>query len=352
MSRIEQLKGDPSAVEKILLVRMRRIGDILMTTPAVQALRAHYPRAHMTYVVEEPYRALVEGSPDLDEVAVFPRDLSPGEFLRLMHPLRERRYDLLIDFHGGPRAFWISLLSRAGCKVGHRLKYKHHFYDLTLPRTSRHHSVEDHLNLVRAVGVEIKDAPRLTMAPASEREAENIDGVIRREELKGRRIIVLHVGAGNRFRDWGEDNLGLLISRLSSLPDVGVALIGGPEDVSRSNSLAAPYAGRVASLAGGLNLREVRELILRADLFVGPDSGPMHIAATTETPIVAYFGPTLPAQFSPWRAEATLLEKAHDCRPCRQRDCVHADIRCLLEIKPEEVAEAAESMLSSSRASP
>jgi lipopolysaccharide heptosyltransferase II len=345
LSRIAQPKIDLSAVERILLVRLRRIGDILMTMPAVRALRDRYPQAHMTYVVEEPYRALVEGSPDLDEVAVFPRHLSVGNFLRQMQPLREREYDILIDFHGGPRAFWITLFSRAGCKVGHRLKFKHLFYDLTLPRTGRDHSVEDHFNLVRAVGVERTDIPRLTMAPALEQEEANIEGVLQQEELRGRRIIALHVGAGNRFRDWGQDNLSRLISRLADLPDAAVALIGGPEDVSRSEFLAASQTGRTAALAGRLNLREVRELIRRADLFVGPDSGPMHIAATTDTPIVAYFGPTLPAHFSPWRAEASLLEKTYDCRPCRQRDCMHANIRCLREITPEEVAEAARRML-------
>jgi heptosyltransferase-1 len=96
----------------------------------------------------------------------------------------------------------------------------------------------------------------------------------------------------------------------------------------------------ILSLVSRLNLRELRELISRASLFVGPDSGPMHIAATTSTPIVAYFGPTLPAHFGPWMAQSTLLEKDFDCRPCRQRQCVHEDFRCLRTISPEEVYNA------------
>jgi ADP-heptose:LPS heptosyltransferase len=88
------------------------------------------------------------------------------------------------------------------------------------------------------------------------------------------------------------------------------------------------------------NLREIKELISRSSLFVGPDSGPMHIAASTSTPIVALFGPTLPAHFAPWQGIAHLIEKEFDCRPCRQRQCIYEDFRCLKSIKPEEVYEA------------
>jgi len=94
------------------------------------------------------------------------------------------------------------------------------------------------------------------------------------------------------------------------------------------------------SLVGKLNLREVKELISYSSLFVGPDSGPMHIAASTSTPIVALFGPTLPANFAPWQAKAYLIEKKFDCRPCKQRQCIHEDFRCLRSITPEEVYQA------------
>jgi ADP-heptose:LPS heptosyltransferase len=76
-----------------------------------------------------------------------------------------------------------------------------------------------------------------------------------------------------------------------------------------------------------------------AALFVGPDSGPMHIASTTDTPIVAYFGPTLPTHFAPWKAKARLLETDQECRPCRQRECPHGDIRCLRDITVDDVIE-------------
>jgi heptosyltransferase-1 len=158
--------------------------------------------------------------------------------------------------------------------------------------------------------------------------------------LSGAQVIVLHVGAGNKFRDWGGENLGALTGRLAGLPGVRVVLVGTEKDVPRAQEIQGKTPKSVLSLAGELNLVELRGLIGRAALFVGPDSGPMHIAATTSTPIVAFFGPTLPANFSPWQSRATLIEKRLDCRPCKQRKCVTEDFRCLRSITVDEILKA------------
>ncbi len=106
--------------------------------------------------------------------------------------------------------------------------------------------------------------------------------------------------------------------------------------------VGAAAGGRVCGLAGRLNLIETKELVARAALFVGPDSGPMHVAASTPTPIVALFGPTEMAHFAPWRTEgrAILIQKDVACRPCPQRVCVTSDFRCIRSITPAEVAAA------------
>ena len=350
MSPSEPPKIDLSSIERILLVRLRRIGDVVMTTPAVRSLRERFPHAHITYLVEEPYRDLVEGNPDLDEVLVYPRRLGVWAFLKRMRSLRNQTFDLLIDFHGGPRAFWITLFSGARYKVGHRLKYKHRFYTLTIPRESGSgltHSVENHFNLVKAAGVTTDTIPDLILPPSRKGDKARIKGMLAERGLSEKEYFVLHIGAGNRFRDWGLDNLAQLLQGLNQMPDSAVVLIGGPEDRPRASTLEEIHPARIFSLAGQLNLREVRDLIEGAVLYLGPDSGPMHLAASTQTPIVAFFGPTLPAHFAPWKARALLLEKDYECRPCRQRKCQLQDIPCLLSITPAEVIQAAASLLPS-----
>jgi heptosyltransferase-1 len=315
-----------------------------MTTPAVAALKQALPRASLTYVVEEPFRRLVEGNPDIDAIIPVPAKQGLPSFLGLMRRVRREKFDLAIDFHGGPRASRIAWLSGARLKVGYELKGKAYFYDIRVPRSrggAPIHSVENHINMVRAAGVEIKGPwPRLTLPEAEKAEIERIEKLWVAQGLSGARAVVLHVGAGNEFRDWGSQNLGQLAARLAGLPGVRVILVGSGEDIPAAERIRAEGGLAELSLAGKLNLIELREVIGRARLFVGPDSGPMHVAASTSTPIVALFGPNLPAYNAPWKAEATIIEKKLECRPCKQRRCVTGDLRCVRSITVDEVYEA------------
>jgi len=336
-------KIEPSQIQRILLIRLRRIGDVILTTPAISALREDFPAASITYIVEKPYRQLVEGNPNLDKVIVPESKQSLRGFLKLIRLIRKNKYDVVLDFHGGPRASLITLFSKAKLKVGYRVKYKNFIYNIKLPRRPKEgyfHSVENHINLVKALGVEVKSIPPLYPPQAKKTEVEKVKKFIEENALGGHKIITVHISAGNKFRDWGVDNLVQLTNLLAQRPDVKVILIGTSEDQKAEEEILKKSKASLLSLVGRLNLREVKELISHSSLFVGPDSGPMHIAASTSTPIVALFGPTLPAHFAPWQANAFMIEKELDCRPCKQRDCIHEDFRCLRSIDPEEVYQA------------
>ena len=314
-----------------------------MTTPAVSALRKGLPEAFISYLVEEPYRELVEGNPALDEVIVIEKDQSKKSLLKLIHKVRKEKFDAVFDFHGGPRASFITWLSKARLKIGYKIKYRNFIYHIKLPRKPKKghfHSVENHLNFVKALGIDIDPPPPLYLPPAHKSEVEKIEKFLEANGLEGFKTVVIHISAGNEFRDWGKDNWVKLINLLSKKTLVKAVLIGADEDLVAEKQILKKSKGSIHSLVGKLNLREVRELISQSSLFVGPDSGPMHIAASTSTPIVALFGPTLPANFAPWEAIATLIEKKLDCRPCKQRQCVHEDFRCLRSITPEEVYQA------------
>ncbi len=343
MSPKERPGIELGSIKNILLIRLRRIGDVIMTTPAVAALKKSLPHAYLAYIVEEPYRRLIEGNPHLDRVFILPPQQGFFSFLRFIQKLRHEKYDLLIDFHGGPRASRIALFSRARLKIGYELKYKDFFYHIRLPRSPRQgghfHSVENHLNLVRAAGIAVSDSPPLELPEALPEEKKRIENFWRQNDLDKTKAVVLHIGAGNIFRDWGAKNLAALADLLAQTPAVKIILVGAPStsDKSREAEILSLARRTPISLVGRLNLIELRELLSRASLFVGPDSGPMHIAAAARTPIVALFGPTLPENFSPWQAQATVIAKDLDCRPCKQRRCPTGDFRCIRTIQPEEV---------------
>jgi len=320
-----------------------------MTTPAIAALKEAIPRASLSYVIEEPYRRLVEGHPLLDKVIVIPSGQSRTGFLRSVKQIRREKYDIVIDFHGGPRAFLLALFSGAKLKVGYDLKYKGFIYDVRVPRTrrdGRFHSVESHADLIKAVGITLREPlPPLLLPQPRKEEKERIDNFWAENGLEPTRVITLHIGAGNEFRDWGAQNLIELADMLARLPGIRIILVGSAEDREREEEILAKIQAPLLSLVGKANLSELLEVIGRSALFVGPDSGPMHIAAAAATPIVALFGPTLPANFAPWRAKAILIEKELECRPCKQRRCLTEDFRCLRSIQPAEVFEACQKFL-------
>ncbi len=342
MSRKRLLEVPPSEIHKILLIRLRRIGDIIMTTPAVTALKKAVPESQITYVVEEPYRCLVDGLPGVDRVIALGKRSKLPVFWRLLRTLHNEPYDVMFDFHGGPRAWWMALAAKAKIKVGYEIKYRGFVYDIAIPRGIKNgfvHSVENHLNLVRALGFRV-ERPPLSLPPAQESEIRKVDRLFAENGLEGSKLIVLHISAGNQFRDWGVDNWTGLVDRLAQEPSVRVVLVGGEPDHAAEQRILSLSSSHPVSFVGRLNLLELKEMMARSSLFVGPDSGPMHIAAATGTPIVALFGPTLPVHFSPWQAKAYIVAKELSCRPCRQKKCLTADFRCLRSITPEEVLHA------------
>ncbi len=170
-------------------------------------------------------------------------------------------------------------------------------------------------------------------------------------------LIVLHVSASNPFRRWPEPAFAEVVASLvSQSPGRRVILSSGPSDRLAADRIVAaarallPAAARSQVIDfGEFDLAELRALVARSGLFIGGDTGPLHVAATTTTPIVAIYGPTLPARSTPWRDPSIPGESIEiaglPCRPCDQRVCAPGDYRCLTTIKPADVVVAAERML-------
>ncbi len=345
MSRTVRPGTDRAAVRRVLLIRLRRAGDVILTTPAITALRRALPESRIAYVVEAPFARLVEGHPALNETVVVESGQGPAAFLRLVRQLRRDRYDAVVDFHGGPRASRLTFLAGAPVRIGYEIPWRRLVYTIRIARGGADgpvHSVVNHVNLVRALGLDVPDIPPLALPEARPDEKAHVREFIEANGLAAASIVVLHVGAGNEFRDWGMESSAELVRLLTRRPGVRVVLAGGAAERERAAEIMARAPGAALSVAGTFGWPELRELIGRASLFIGPDSGPMHVAASTATPIVALFGPTLPAHFAPWRSDrVSVIERALECRPCRQRECVHHDFRCLRTITPAEVMAAA-----------
>jgi predicted lipopolysaccharide heptosyltransferase III len=351
---------------KILLIRLRQIGDVVFTTPAVRAVRERFPRATISYLIEPAAAPVVEGHPDIDEVVVAPR--LPGvagwrHEWSLIRRLQANRFELVIDFHGGPRASLITWLSGAPMRIGYDVVGRSWMYTHPIGRARAlraRHSVENQWDLLAPLGIAPPDPATHPVTMAVNRTAAlDVSARLLAAGVDGAdRLVIMHVSAGNPFRRWPIPAFAAVASGLAARsPSRRILVTSGPSERAAADMvIAAARAGlpererdRILS-CGEFSLAELRALVDGAALYIGGDSGPMHIAATSHVPIVSLYGPTLPARSAPWRAPhwpARAVEiDGLPCRPCEQRVCVPGDFRCLTWIRPEQVLDAAEHALS------
>jgi len=338
---------------------------VVFTTPAVRALRQRFPDAHITYVVEPAAAAIVAHNPHLNEVIVAAKKRGLAQLwhdVMIGRRLRAGRYDLAIDFHGGPRSSLLTWLSRARLRIGYDVSGRGWMYTrrIARPRELRaRHSVENQWDLLAPLGIAPPDRALFPVEMMA--DADAVSAVAHRLARAGigdaDRLIVVHVSAGNPFRRWPIAAFAALIVLLVSKdPTRRVIVTSGPSErqaaarvINQARVLLhAAERDRVVS-CGDFSLGELRALLDRASLYIGGDSGPLHVAATTAVPIVGLYGPTLPARSAPWRAPQLIAEAAEieglPCRPCDQRVCVPGDFRCLTWLQPDQIVQAAERAL-------
>ena len=357
---------------RILLVRLRQIGDVVFTTPAIRGLRERFRDAHITYVVEPAAAPVVAGNPHLNDVIVTPGRRGLAGFrddVALIRRVRAERYDTAIDFHGGPRSSLVTWLSGAPVRIGYDVPGRGWMYTVRVPRP-RHirprHAVLNQWDLLNAIAIPTPDAGHspvemIADSGAARAVAERLAGA---GVETGDSVIVVHVSAGNPFRRWPIESFVTLVAMLArGGPRRRVVVTSGPSEreaaahvIEQARTLLAPGDARRVPACGEFSLGEFRALMDVAALYIGGDSGLLHIASTSAVPIVGLYGPTLPVRSAPWRAPQWISEAVEvdglPCRPCDQRTCAPGDFRCLTWLQPEQVIGAVERALGRRTSSP
>ena len=353
---------------RVLLIRLRLIGDVVLSTPVIRALRRTFPDATLTYLVERDAAPVVAGNRDIDRIIVVERTRGLRRVLddaALAWQLRRERYDVVIDMHGGPRSSWLALATGARQRIGYDMPGRQWMYTTTIPRARElrpRHSVLNQWDLLEGIEGwrgEAADPARDAVAMPIDPEADRriADRLRSAGVAAEHQLIVLHVSASNPFRRWPEPAFADVVASLAShSADRRVVLSSGPSDRLAADRIVAaartllPEEARARVIDfGEFDLAELRALVERSVLFIGGDTGPLHVAATTATPVVAIYGPTLPARSTPWRNPSIPTESIEiaglPCRPCDQRVCAPGDYRCLAAITSADVIAAAERML-------
>ncbi len=329
-------------MNRILIVRLGSLGDIVHALPAAAALRRAAPQARIDWLVDAQHRELVDLVPIIDEAVVL-RSRTLGGWLDVARLLRARRYDVAIDLQGLLKSAVLARASGArrvlGFSIWHlRERTARPFYSETAAPDSAEHVVRKNLALVAALGVA---AERLEF-PLARRDSAALEEV--RRAAAGAPFALVNPGAAWPNKRWPPDRFGALAEILPSRFGLMPFVLWGPGEEALARAVA-DASGGIAVVAPRTSISDLVELAREASLMVSGDTGPIHLAAAVGTPVVGLYGPTSPARNGPWSPADVCLSRFEGCHCHHQRRCT-ARAWCLEDITVAEVAAAVERRLS------
>ena len=337
---------------KILLTRTDRIGDVVLSTPAIKAVRDKYPDAHIAFMVRPYAKDIVRGNPNLDEVIIYDKYGKERGFLSTVFfalALRKKKFDLAIMLHPTNRVHLIAYLAGVPERVGYdrRLAFLLTKKVSHKKQEGKKHELEYTLDLLKVMEIEAKD--RELFLPIHENDIKRIEKFLEEYHVgKEVTLIAVNPGASCPSKRWAPKNFAEVSDELAAKFKARILIVSDCANAEFAKSVAAGMKYEPVNLAGKTTVGELAALLSKCKLFVSNDSGPVHIASAVGTPVISIFGrkdPGLsPRRWGPRGDKSVVFHKDVGCDPCLAHNC-KIDFKCLQAITPPEVLKAAERVL-------
>jgi predicted lipopolysaccharide heptosyltransferase III len=333
-------------MQRILIIKLRYIGDVLLATPTIRSIKAACPDVRITMMVNRGTEDVLFGNQDLDEVIVLDKGslLAQGQFIA---GLRRRGFDTVIDLTDGDRSAFLSWISGAPVRIGFNdeQRWRGRYYTQIVPSVpGARHRIERDLEVLKPLGIQAgsKD-PQLWLTPVEEKRADELlDQLgVRQSQSK----VILQPGARYWFKAWPADRYAELADRLTSQYGCQVLIGGSDQDIDLAQQIQQMAKHSPIIMAGRTTIKQFAAIARKSALFVGSDSGAMHIASAVGTPVVALFGPSNPHEWGPRGGSVEVLYKEIDCRSCFHPTCERGEQNCMRLISIDEVTLAAAGLM-------
>jgi heptosyltransferase-2 len=341
---------------RILILRNDRIGDVLLSTPVIKALRQKFPQAYISMLVAPVAKDIVEGNPYLDEVITYDKDIKHKKWMRTLKfaaRLKKKKFDLAVNLHPTNRTNILIFLAGIPVRLGYNRKLgfllthrKEH-----LKQEGLKHETEYNFDLLKVL--DISGDPSDVFMPIKTGSDLYADDLFRKEGIKpGDNLLAINPGASCPSKIWPVERFAEVCRKLADLYNFKILILAGPKDMVLANKITLYYGikGKVINLAGKISLSQMASIIKRCSLFISNDSGPVHMASALGTPVISIFGRNQPG-LSPKRwgplgkTDKYLHKKEAACIQCLAHNC-KKEFACLKAISVEDVISAAQSILS------
>lgn len=339
---------DWKSVDRILIVRLRSIGDTVLSTPTFSALRRFLPQARIDFLLEDWVAPVLSNLEGVEELVTTGKTFSSR--LSAVRRLRSKKYDVAINLHGGPTSTFLTRASGAGIRIGYSYYRYANLHTHLLGSasefwgTEKTHSAEQQLALVGAFGVPVEDRPDSVLGrnPIAE---ESISKKLREHSIDANRIALVHPGAAFDTKRWASEKFVILAKELGTRGLVPV-FVGSRSEAGLIDGIIQ-RAGSDAIGWSDLSLPEVTALARKSRIFIGNDSGIAHIAAAAGTRVAVIFGSSNRSHWNPWtRQPNTLINIELPCQPCPGYTCQEfGHPRCIEEVSEQQVISAVDGLL-------
>ena len=343
----------------ILIVKTSAIGDVTHTLPALNAIRAYYPDAHISWLVEEAAQDIVRGHHALDDVQVSRRKkwiqdfhnntplLAIQEIIHFVRSLRSRTYDLIIDFQNLLKSSMFIALTRAKKKAGYGAGMAHSEYSYIVlnhrvPAVNMdYHAVYRELILIEKLGIPVKQIVFDLPVFESDRKAI-VQRLYHEGALNQKPLVAINPMAKWDSKLWDLDRFPAIADQCAKW-GFQVVFTGSHDDTPGVNQIIKQMKSRAINLCGKTTLKTLAALYERSKLLITTDTGPMHIAATLNIPVVAIFGPTAPWRTGPFGNQHAVVRLDLPCSPCFKKQCENHE--CMKNIAVNQVLDAVNTVL-------
>jgi heptosyltransferase-3 len=333
-------------VRNVLIIKLRYIGDVLLATPTVRAIKAVRPDVRVTMMVNRGSEDVLSGNPDLDDIMVLDKGSLAAQW-RLIAGLRRRRFDTVIDLTDGDRSAFLSWISGAPVRIGFNDEHRWRgrcYTQVVQPVPGVPHRIDRDLEALKPLGIQAgsKD-PQCWLTPEEENSGDQLLDQLGVQRSQS--IVILQPGARYWFKAWPPERFAKLADHLTSQYSCQVLIGGSRQDVDLAQEIRQMAKSRPVIMAGRTTIKQFAAIAKRSVLFVGSDSGAMHIAAAVGTPLVALFGPSNPLEWGPRGGPAEIIYMGLDCRVCFHPTCRRGEDNCMRLITVDAVYASAQRML-------
>ncbi len=328
--RVKILKSEEAIAsqKRILVITLSNIGDVILTTPVIMALHAHFPEAKMTVVVGPRAKDVLAGSRFIDKLVIYDKHASLPEKWRFWRSLVGEKYEWVVDLRNTAIPYLVSARKKSSpFRYPKPVSFK-----------------ERHLQVIQKMGLVTDNIQPFDFFSEAD-EASMNKKIANKGILPYQEYILVAPLAASQLKSWSLENYRRVIERLISTRSENILLVGSPKEKEVLEPLVSVAPGRVYNLAGDTTLRELAALVTKAVLVLANDSSVMQLSYEMNRPSVALFGPTNHMASGRTGPFFRLLREAYFCSPCDLAQCRFERRACLDDLKAERVFEACTELL-------